>query len=131
MFAIDSIDKIINISVCIDSFNSIKISVWIDSFNSINISGSKLKPSSSISFDLFSGIKFSIKSAESAGCNSFSVLFRNYVLLASIFLLKTLMNSLLNSKFTFLSFICFVKLINVIYLIIFRLFSRFFLKPQT
>ena len=52
--------------------------------------------------------------------NSFSVLFRNSVLLSSIFLLKTLMNSLLNSKFTFLSFICFVKLINVIYLLIFQ-----------
>ena len=36
-------DKIINISVCIDSFNSMKIS------------GSKLKPSNSISLDLFSG----------------------------------------------------------------------------
>ena len=48
MFAIDSIDKIINISVCIDSFNSIKIS------------GAKLKPSNSISLDLFSGGKFSI-----------------------------------------------------------------------
>ena len=53
IFAIDSIDKSIKISVCIDSFNSIKIS------------GSRLKPSNSISFDLFSGIKFSIISAES------------------------------------------------------------------
>ena len=51
----DSIDKIINISACIDSFNSIKIS------------GSRLKPSNSISFNLFSDIKFSIKSAESEG----------------------------------------------------------------
>ena len=55
IFAIDSIDKIINISACIDSFNSIKIS------------GSRLKPSNSISFDLFSGTKFSIMSAESEG----------------------------------------------------------------
>ena len=46
---------------------SINISVWIDSFNSINISGSRLKPSNSISFDRFSGTKFSIISAESDG----------------------------------------------------------------
>ena len=78
-----------------------KISVCIDSFNSINISGSKLKPSSSRSFDLFSVTKFSIISAESAGCSSLSVLLRNSVSLSLIFLLKTLINSLLNSKLTF------------------------------
>ena len=82
-------DKIINISVCIDSFNSMKIS------------GSRLKPSNSISLDLFSGIKFSIISAESEGCNSFKVLFKKLVSFSLIFLLKRLMNSLLNSKFTF------------------------------
>ena len=41
------------------------------------------------------------------------VLFKNSVSLSLIFLLKTLINSLLNSKFTFLSDIFFVKLINV------------------
>ena len=55
MFAIDSVDK------------SIKTSVWIDSFNSMKISGSRLNPSNSINFDLFSGTRFSIISAESAG----------------------------------------------------------------
>ncbi len=108
MFTIDSVDKRIKISVCIDSFNS------------MNISGSKLKLSSSMSFDLFSGIKFSIKSAVSAGCNSFRVLFKNSVSLSLIFLLKTLINSLLNSKFTFLSVIFFDKLINVFLFIIFE-----------
>ena len=53
--AIESVDK------------SKKISVWIDSFNSIKISGSILKPSNSINLDLFSKVKFSIISAESAG----------------------------------------------------------------
>ena len=63
MLTIDSVER------------RIKTSVWIDSFNSINISGSKLNPSNSINLDLFSGIKFSIISAESEGCSSFSVLF--------------------------------------------------------
>ena len=48
----------------------------MDSFNSIKISGSILNPSSSINFDLFSGAKFSIISAESAGWSSFKVLFK-------------------------------------------------------
>ena len=84
----------------------------MDSFNSIKISESKLKPSNSISFDLFSGIKFSIISAESDGGSSFRVLFKKFVSFSLIFLLKRLMNSLLNSKFAFLSIIFFVKLIK-------------------
>ena len=63
IFTIDSVDK------------RIKISVWIDSLSSIKISGSKLKPSNSINFDLFSSTRFSIMSAESAGWSSFKVLF--------------------------------------------------------
>ena len=102
IFAIDSMDK------------SINISVWIDSFNSIKISESRLKPSNSISFDLFSGTKFSIISAVSDGCSSFRVLFRKFVSFYLIFLLNRLINSLLNSKFTFLSAIFFVKLIKVL-----------------
>ena len=79
-FTIDSVDKVINISVCIDSFNS------------VNISGSKLNASNSMSLDLFSGTKFSIKSAESAGCNSLRVLLRKSVSFSLIFLLKTFSN---------------------------------------
>ena len=73
----------------------------------MKISGSRLKPSNSMSLDLLSGIRFSIISAESAGWSSFRVLFKNSVSLSLIFLLKTLINSLLNSKFTFLSDIFF------------------------
>ena len=78
IFAIDSIDKIINISACIDSFNSIKIS------------GSRLKPSNSISFNLLSGSKFSIISAESDGWSSFKVLFKKFASFSLIFLVKKL-----------------------------------------
>ena len=80
LFKILTIDSIVKI---------IKISVWIDSLSSVKISGSKVKPSSSISFERFSGVKFSIISAESAGCSSLRVLLRNSVSLSLIFLLKT------------------------------------------
>jgi len=73
MLTIDSVDKRIKTSVCIDSLSS------------INISGSILKPSNSISLDLFSVGKFSIMSAESAGSNSFRVLSKKTVSLSLIF----------------------------------------------
>ena len=47
--------------------------------NLVTENRSKLKPSSSISFDLFSAVKFSIISAESAGWSSFKVLLRKSV----------------------------------------------------
>ena len=100
-----------------------KISLCIDSFNSIKISGSRLKSSSSISFNLFSGTRFSIMSAESEGCNYFKFLFKKLVSFSLIFLLKRLINSLLNSKFTFLSDIFFVKLIKMFHLLNLKLFS--------
>ena len=59
------------------------------------------------------------------------VLSKKLVSFSLIFLLKRLINSLLNSKFTFLSVISFVKLINAINIINFETFSWFFLKPQT
>ena len=51
---------------------------------------------------------------------SFKVRFKKSVSLSLIFLLKRLINSLLNSKLTFLSVIFFVKLINVRYLLNFE-----------
>ena len=77
--------------------SSKKISVWIDSLSSTNISGSILNPSSSINLDLFSGLKFSIISAESAGSSSFNDLAKKSVSWFLIFSLMTLINSLLNS----------------------------------
>jgi len=77
----------------------------MDSLSSTNISGSILNPSSSINLDLFSGLKFSIISAESAGNNSFNDLAKKSVSWLLIFSLMTLINSLLNSILTFLSFI--------------------------
>ena len=79
-----------------------------------------VKSSSSISLDLLDGNKFSIISAESAGCSSFRVFVKNSVSLSLIFLLKILINSLLNSKFTFLSPISFDKVINVSFIINFK-----------
>ena len=98
----------------------------MDSFNSIKISGSKLKPSSSINFDLLSVTKFSIISAESDGWSSFRVLFKNSASLSLIFLLKRLINSLLNSKLAFLSVKSFVKLININFYLILKLLVDFF-----
>ena len=48
--------------------------------------------------------------------NSLGVLSKKFASLSLIFLLKTFINSLLNSKLTFFSFISFVKLIYVHYL---------------
>ena len=78
---------------------------------------SKLIELEGFNLDLFSETKFSIISAESAGWSSLRVLFKKIVSFSLIFLLKTLINSLLNSKFTFLSDISFVKLIKVLYLL--------------
>ena len=65
-------------------------------------------------------------SAESAGSNSFRVLSKKFVSLSLIFLLKTLMNYLLNSKLAFLSVISFVKLININFYLILKLLVDFF-----
>ena len=76
IFTTDVVERIMKISACIDSFNSIKIS------------GSILNPSNSINFERFSGSKFSIISAESAGSNSLRALFKKSVSLSLIFYQK-------------------------------------------
>ena len=93
--------------------NKCRTSVWIDSFISIKISGSILNSSTSISLDLVSVDKFSIKFATSEGCKSFKVWFINPISAILIFSLNIVIKSLLKSKLTFLLPIDLIKLIKI------------------
>ena len=78
----------------------------------MNTSGSILKLLNLIKFSLSFSVRCSIISAASAGCISLKELFIKMASLLIIFSLTTFMYSLLNSKFTFLSFIFFTKVIK-------------------
>ena len=98
---IESEDKYLIISVCIDSFNSTKTSASI------------LKLFSLIKLSLSLILKCSIMSAASAGCISLNESLINFASLSAILEVTTLKYSLLNSKFTFLSLVFLIKDINV------------------